>query len=109
EVLWTRMLAEGTGSQIYQFVGILAVFLFGIAAGGALYRAASKRGGGSIQMLALLFLGVAASTIVTVPLGTMLPGHNIVRALILLPATTCMGYAFPLAARLVSRHAGDSA
>jgi putative nucleotidyltransferase with HDIG domain len=31
-------------------------------------------------------------------LGTLWPTHNIVRALMLLPATTCMGYAFPLAA-----------
>ena len=32
EVLWTRMLAEGTGSRIYIFVIILAVYLVGIAA-----------------------------------------------------------------------------
>jgi spermidine synthase len=33
EVLWTRMLAEGTGSSIYIFTTILAIFLFGIALG----------------------------------------------------------------------------
>jgi spermidine synthase len=110
EVLWTRMLAEGTGSQIYQFVGILAVFLLGIAAGGGLYRAVSRAGRDSILVLAALFVGVAASTIVTVPLGTLWPVHNAaIRALMLLPATTCMGYAFPLAAKLVSRSARDSA
>ncbi|HLG72639.1 MAG TPA: MFS transporter [Chloroflexota bacterium] len=110
EVLWTRMLAEGTGSQIYQFVGILAVFLLGIAAGGGLYRAVSRPGRDSILVLAALFVGVAASTIVTVPLGTLWPVHNAaIRALMLLPATTCMGYAFPLAAKLVSRSARDSA
>jgi spermidine synthase len=109
EVLWTRMLAEGTGSQIYQFVGILAAFLFGIAAGGAIYRGVSRKGRGSVPALALLFVAVAACTIVTVPLGTLLPGHNVIRALMLLPATTCMGYAFPLSARLVSRNAAHSA
>ncbi|HLY66684.1 MAG TPA: MFS transporter, partial [Chloroflexota bacterium] len=109
EVLWTRMLAEGTGSQIYQFVGILAAFLLGIAAGGALYRAVGGGGRDSVQVLAVLFLGVAVSTILTVPLGTLWPVHNTLRAVMLLPATTCMGYAFPLAARLVSRTAAQSA
>ncbi|HEX4907625.1 MAG TPA: fused MFS/spermidine synthase, partial [Actinomycetes bacterium] len=33
EVLWTRMLAEGTGSSIYIFTTILAIFLLGIALG----------------------------------------------------------------------------
>ncbi|HEY6707400.1 MAG TPA: fused MFS/spermidine synthase, partial [Actinomycetota bacterium] len=33
EVLWTRMLAEGTGSSIYIFTTILAIFLLGIAVG----------------------------------------------------------------------------
>jgi spermidine synthase len=109
EVLWTRMLAEGTGSQIYHFVGILAAFLFGIAAGGALYRAASQSTKGSVQMLAVLFIGVAASTVLTVPLATLWPINNVARAVMLLPATICMGYAFPLSARLVSRNAADSA
>ena len=38
EVLWTRMLAEGTGSSIYIFTTILAIFLLGIAVGSFLYR-----------------------------------------------------------------------
>src|SRR5437867_1962519 len=108
EVLWTRMLAEGTGSQIYHFVGILAGFLLGIAVGGALYRL--RHGAGdSVQTLAMLFLGVAVATVITVPLSTMLPLHNLARAVMVLPATVCMGYAFPLSARLVSRDAAHSA
>ena len=109
EVLWTRMLAEGTGSQIYQFVGILAAYLFGIGAGGAIYRAASKRQADSVQTLAWLFVGVAATTFATVPLASLWPVGNAARAVMLVPATTCMGYAFPLSARLVSRGAADSA
>jgi spermidine synthase len=109
EVLWTRMLAEGTGSQIYQFVGILAAYLLGIAAGGAIYRAVSKRRPDSIQTLAWLFVGVAATTFATVPLASLWPVGNAARAVMLVPATTCMGYAFPLSARLVSRGAADSA
>jgi spermidine synthase len=109
EVLWTRMLAEGTGSQIYQFVGILAAFLLGIAVGGAAYRATSHLATDPLRILAWLFLGIAVSTVLTVPLGTLWPVQNAVRAAMLLPATTCMGYAFPLSARLVSRSAADSA
>src|SRR5438552_3952751 len=37
EVLWTRMISEGTGSSIYVFAMILAVFLLGIAGGGWIY------------------------------------------------------------------------
>ncbi|HEX6513287.1 MAG TPA: fused MFS/spermidine synthase, partial [Chloroflexota bacterium] len=109
EVLWTRLLAEGSGSQIYQFVAILAAFLFGIAAGGALYRALGSPARDSVHTLALLFVGVAAASVVTVPLGTLWHVNFMARVIILLPATTCMGYAFPLAARLVSRDVADSA
>jgi spermidine synthase len=109
EVLWTRMLAEGTGSSTYQFVATLAAFLFGIAAGSAIYRAVGRRTADSVETLALLFLGVAVSAIITVPLATLVPGANLLRVLFLLPATTCMGYAFPLSARLVSENASHSA
>jgi spermidine synthase len=109
EVLWTRMLAEGTGSLIYDFVGILAAFLVGVAAGGAAYRALSRPDRDTVETLAVLFLGVGLFSVATVPLAAAWSGHNVVRALMLLPATTCMGYAFPLAARLVSRDARHSA
>jgi spermidine synthase len=104
EVLWTRMLAEGTGSRIYIFVVILAVYLLGIAAGGRVYRSRSSPEFDTVRTLALAFLGIAVSTVVTVPLATQwIPGVSIARALMLLPATFFMGYAFPLAARLLTR------
>ena len=104
EVLWTRMLAEGTGSLIYNFVAILAVYLLGIAAGGGAYRAVSHPGRDTPRSLAVAFLGVALFTVLTVPLATMwLPAANVARAGVLLPATVCMGYAFPLSARLLTR------
>ncbi|MDQ6789806.1 MAG: fused MFS/spermidine synthase [Candidatus Dormibacteraeota bacterium] len=104
EVLWTRMLAEGTGSLIYIFVVILAVYLLGIAVGGAAYRAASSPSRDTPRVLALALLGIAVGTLVTVPLGTVwISTSPIWRAIILLPATICMGYAFPLSARLLTR------
>jgi spermidine synthase len=109
EVLWNRMLAEGTGSLIYVFVVILAVYLLGIAIGGAAYRAASGLGRDTPQVLALAFIGIALTTLITVPLGSIplggpfLVANLVLRAIILLPATICMGYAFPLTARLLTR------
>ncbi|MBV8445221.1 MAG: fused MFS/spermidine synthase, partial [Candidatus Dormibacteraeota bacterium] len=104
EVLWTRMLAEGTGSTIYIFAVILAIYLLGIALGGAIYRIAGRPRLDTPRVLAVAFLGIAVSTVVTVPWGSMWwPTTNVLRAVMLLPATTCMGYAFPLTARLLAR------
>lgn len=104
EVLWTRMLAEGTGSRIYIFVVILAIYLLGIGGGGAVYRRVSSPERDTPAALALAFVGMAVSAAITVPLATMwITNTNIARAAILLPATFCMGYAFPLAARLLTR------
>jgi predicted membrane-bound spermidine synthase len=111
EVLWIRLMSEGTGSTVYDFVVVLAIFLYGIGLGSALYR----RVGGSparnsLQTLALAFLGIAAVSVLTVPLASMwLPGHNVLRALVILPATVCMGYAFPLSARLLTREPAHGA
>lgn len=104
EILWTRMLSEGTGSRIYVFVVILAVYLLGIAVGGAIYRARSSPVRDTPGALAGTFLGIALSTVVTVPLGTRFASINMVAAIMLLPATVCMGYAFPLSARLLTRN-----
>jgi spermidine synthase len=109
EVLWTRMLAEGTGSRIYTFVVILAVYLLGIAIGGAAYRWASHPRRDTLETLALMFLGIALTAVLTVPLVTwLLPTVNVARAVLLLPATISMGYAFPLSARLLTRDPAHS-
>ncbi len=61
EVLWTRMLAEGTGSSIYIFTTILAIFLLGIALGSFLYRRFSRPEGERLGMLGLCRPGSASS------------------------------------------------
>jgi len=109
EVLWTRMLAEGTGSQIYHLAGILGALLLGIAAGGAVYRAASRPDRDTPQTLALAFLGIALSTTLTAPLATLGPAPNAAAAVMLVPATACMGFAFPLSARLLTLNPAHSA
>jgi spermidine synthase len=105
EVLWTRMLAEGTGSNIYIFTTILAIFLLGIAVGSLLYRRFSRPEGERLGHLGLCLAGVGILAQVTVVLGSGVLGHSASRAattLVLLPATVLMGYAFPLAGRLAT-------
>jgi spermidine synthase len=105
EVLWTRMLAEGTGSNIYIFTTILAIFLFGIAAGSYLYRRFSRPEGERLGLLGLCLAGVGVLAQITVVLGSGILGHfasKIGTVVVLLPATVLMGYAFPLAGRLAT-------
>jgi spermidine synthase len=105
EVLWTRMLAEGTGSSIYIFTTILAIFLLGIALGSFLYRRFSRPEGERLGTLGLCLAGIGILAQATVVLGSGMVGHVpfAVRTLVvLLPATTLMGYAFPLAGRLAT-------
>jgi spermidine synthase len=105
EVLWTRMLAEGTGSSIYIFTTILAIFLLGIALGSFLYRRFSRPEGERLGTLGLCLAGVGVLAQATVVLGSGMVGHVpfVVRTVVvLLPATVLMGYAFPLAGRLAT-------
>ena len=105
EVLWTRMLAEGTGSSIYIFTTILAIFLLGIALGSFLYRRLSRPEGERLGTLGLCLAGVGVLAQATVVLGSGMVGHVpfVVRTVVvLLPATILMGYAFPLAGRLAT-------
>ena len=105
EVLWTRMLAEGTGSSIYIFTTILAIFLLGIALGSFLYRRLSRPEGERLGTLGLCLAGVGVLAQATVVLGSGMVGQVpfVVRTVVvLLPATILMGYAFPLAGRLVT-------
>lgn len=118
EVLWTRMLAEGTGSSIYIFTAILAIFLAGIAIGSALYRRRSSPRRDRAGTLGLCLAGVGVLAQLTVVLGSGVVGGGVgtvafvVRTVVvLLPATILMGYAFPLAGRLITpsaRAAGGS-
>lgn len=114
EVLWTRMLSEGTGSSIYIFTTILAIFLAGIAIGSGVYRRWSSPWRERAGTLGVCLAVVGALAQATVVLGSGVVGTVpfVVRTVVvLLPATILMGYAFPLAGRLVTpsaRAAGGS-
>src|SRR6266508_4197683 len=111
EVLWTRMLAEGTGSNIYIFTAILAAFLAGIALGSALYRCVSGPGRDLVGVLGLCLAGVGVAALVTVVIGSGVVGRLPFLSetvAVLLPATVLMGYGFPLAGRLITRSTAET-
>ena len=52
QVLWTRLLASGTGNTTYVFTMILGVFLIGIALGAMLFNLVRPRIGDPVRLLA---------------------------------------------------------
>jgi spermidine synthase len=117
EVLWTRVLVMSVGSTAYSFVTMLASFLIGLALGGFLVRPWIDRVGDLRRTFGWLELGIAASTLVTLPLfasGTMqewLAGRGGswtgllalrfgVSLLVMLVPATLIGATFPIAARI---------
>lgn len=111
EVLWTRMFAEGSGSSIYLFSAILAIYLFGIAIGSAWFGSRSRPDRDTLRTLGVCLgaIGLAGGATVVLTSGPLGDGYYSVRPLILLPATVAMGYAFPLAVRLVTTTAVGAA
>jgi spermidine synthase len=111
EVLWTRMLAEGSGSSIYLFAAILAIYLFGIAAGSVWFGSRSRPERDTLRAFGVCLgvIGVAAGATVVLCSGPLGNDFYSFRPLILLPATVAMGYAFPLAVRLVTTSAAGAA
>lgn len=110
EILWTRQLAEGTGSRIYIFVVILALFLLGIALGSFVYRRVSSPGRDNLTVLGLCLGAVAVPSVLTVLIGNgLVIRHPFeVDVFLILPATMMMGYAFPLTVRLATRNASEA-
>jgi spermidine synthase len=100
EVLWTRMMLQSTGSSIYVFIAVVAVFLTGIAGGSLIYERRRDR---NPQLATLGALLAAAGALAVVPmlLSNRYGPHWLPAAvLLILPVTTIFGYTFPLTVRL---------
>ena len=100
EVLWTRMMLQSTGSSIYVFIAVVAVFLMGIAGGSLIYERRRDR---NPQLATLGALLAAAGGLAVVPmiLSNLSGPHWLpVAVLLILPVTTIFGYTFPLTVRL---------
>jgi spermidine synthase len=100
EVLWTRMMLQSTGSSIYVFIAVVAVFLTGIAGGSLIYEWRRDR---NPQMATLGALLAAAAGLTVVPMilsNLSGPAWLPAAVLLILPVTTIFGYTFPLTVRL---------
>jgi spermidine synthase len=127
EVGFTRGLVLVFGSSTYAFTTALAVFLFGIGAGGALgarlvreNRDALRWLGATVALTGALF-SLAAFGMHLLPrfyleaylrwgdaFGAGLGVKFALAALVLLPGALGLGVAFPLAARLATEHAAGA-
>lgn len=108
EVLWTRVLVQATGSSIYIFVSVLAIYLIGIAAGSLAYEHQRERPA-QLTTLGACLAAAAGLTLVPVVVSNIYgpPGLPFVIPLIL-PVTILLGYAFPLTARLFVAGAAEA-
>jgi spermidine synthase len=100
EVLWTRMMLQGTGSSIYVFIAVVAVFLTGIAGGSLVYERQKHR---TPQLATLGALMAAAAGLALVPMivsNIFGPAWLPLAVVLILPVTAIFGYTFPLTVRL---------
>ena len=119
QVLWTRLLASGSGNSTYVFTVILGVFLFGIALGALAFSVLRSRIRQPIALLAVsqvlvgLLALVGAVLVLSHPpaLDPAEPLRTIrilIRSvlLVVVPATLVMGVAFPASSALLSGDRG---
>ncbi len=124
EVAWTRLIVLSVGSTVYSFTLVLAVFIFGLAAGSALGSRWVGRAAHPERVFAGLQIGIGVLALVGLnPLGELpLSFAHVMNALrrnydllllaqagltavFLLPPTLLMGAVFPFACRMAL--AGD--
>lgn len=109
QLLWTRLLASGSGNTTYVFTLILSIFLIGIAVGAALISRRMGRSVAAIATLGAIQLLIAALVLAgTVILSGQAPGIPFIARVVLavLPATLALGATLPLASTLVGTGAG---
>jgi len=109
QVLWTRLLASGSGNTTYVFTVILAIFLFGLAVGAAVVTRRMGRLGSAVALLGATQVAIAAIVLAgLVILSGQYPNLQfIVRVvLVVLPATLAIGITLPLASSLVGTAEG---
>ena len=119
QVLWTRLLASGTGGSTYVFTVILAMFLTGIAIGALLFSILRRRIRNPIALLAGAQVAVAFLVLIglVVVIGhppLVDPGFPLetIRSLylsvvaVVLPTTIVLGLSFPAASALLDDRDG---
>jgi spermidine synthase len=108
EVLWTRMMLQGTGSSIYVFIAVVAVFLIGIAGGSLVYERQKHRAPQPATLGALLAVAAALAVVPMVISNTSGPRWLPLAVVLILPVTAILGYTFPLTVRLFVESADEA-
>jgi spermidine synthase len=114
QVLWTRLLASGTGNSTYVFTLILAMFLIGITIGAMAFGSVRPSlrnvvGPIAIAQVVVAALAIAGLVLVIAHPEAVDPSHPIESSravlipilLVVLPATAVMGFTFPAASALL--------
>ncbi len=124
QVLWTRLLASGTGNYTYVFTLILVVFLTGIAIGAVLFTVLRRRIRHPVALLARTNVIVGVLALAGVAFVLSQPVEFTVEAgridglisvlfwrvlVVVLPATIVMGLSFPASSALVGGREGKVA
>jgi spermidine synthase len=127
QVLWTRLLASGTGDSTYVFTTILTIFLIGLALGAVVFNVYRTRihtinllALGQVVIAALVLLGmvtmigrgVTGLLNLTTNFGDLFSDFALPVAVVVLPATFVMGLTFPAASALIADpdgHVGSNA
>ncbi len=126
QVLWTRMLASGTGNTTYVFTVILAMFLIGLAIGALLFTLIRSRIGDPTRLLATAQIFVGALVLFGLVMVIARPDHllnpskplEVIGALVgtaapvVLLTTIVLGLTFPATSTLLPQdgsHTGRSA
>jgi spermidine synthase len=100
EVLWTRMMQQATGSSVYVFVAVVAVFLIGVAGGSLIYERLGGRSPKTGTLGALLAVAAALALVPMITSNIYGPAWLPLAVVLILPVTTIFGYTFPLTVRL---------
>ncbi|MEO5590465.1 MAG: MFS transporter, partial [Gemmatimonadaceae bacterium] len=115
QVLWTRLIASGTGSSTYVFTTILVVFLTGLALGAAEFRRFGSQirdtlGALAVSQIAIAGLVVAGMYAINA-LDASGSSYAVKTLVVVLPATFAMGFGFPAASALLASddsHVGEA-
>ena len=118
QVLWTRLIASGTGNSTYVFSLILVVFLLGLALGAMAFNILRTRLRRIVDLLAAAQIAIAVLAMfgmvilinslggpamdLTQSIGQLVGEFTQRTILVVLPATFIMGLSFPAASALVA-------
>jgi spermidine synthase len=105
EMLWTRMMLQGTGSAIYVFIAVVSVFLVGIAGGSLIYERQRDRGPRMATLGALLAAAAGLALVPMIVSNRYGPAWLPLAVVLILPVTVIFGFTFPLTARLFASSA----